>query len=123
MQHGSDVNTGVGSADVAWLGRLVTKVENSIDKLTDKIDQLKGSQEAMRQAIAVDQDKMREAFRLQVQSVDDRVDHLERELVRLRLIASATIAVAMVIIAGLGSIAVPRMFGNQPHSGNVQQVK
>lgn len=123
MQPMNDVNTGVGSSDVAWLGRLVTKVESSIDKLTDKIDQLKGSQEAMRQTIAVDQDKMREAFRAQVQSVDDRVDHLERELVRLRLIASATIAVAMVLVAGLGSIAVPRMFGNQQNSGSIQQLK
>lgn len=120
MQPTNDVNTGVGSSDVAWLGRLVTKVESSIDKLTDRIDQLKGSQEAMRQTIAVDQDKMREAFREQVKNVDDRVDSLERELVRLRLIASATIAVAMIIIAGLGSIAVPRMFGDRPvpsHTG------
>ncbi|MBL1177833.1 hypothetical protein [Pantanalinema sp. GBBB05] len=114
MQPVNEVNTGVGSADVAWLGRLVTKVENSIDKLTDKIDQLKGSQEAMRQAIAVDQDKMREAFRQQVNEVDQRVDHLERELVRLRLIASATVAIAMIVTAGLGAIAVPRMFGDRP---------
>lgn len=113
MNANHEPNTGIGSSDAAWLGRLVTKVEITIEKLGDKIDQLRDSQDAMKQTIAVDQERMREAFRSQVHDVDCRVDSLEKELVRLKLIASAAVAVAMVFVVGLGAIAVPRMFGDR----------
>lgn len=113
MNGGNEPNTGTGQPEIAWIGRLVTKVEMSVDKLADKVDQ-------MRQAIAVDQERMRDAFRTQVHDVDNRVDSLERELVRLKMIASIGTAIAMVVLVGLGAIAVPRMFGNHP---TVQQSK
>ncbi|MBL1179450.1 hypothetical protein [Pantanalinema sp. GBBB05] len=113
LMHGNhEPNTGTGSSDIAWIGRLITKVELSVDKLADRVDQ-------MRQAIAVDQERMRDAFRSQVSEVDSRVDHLEKELVRLKLIASAATAIAMVFVVGLGAIAVPRMFGDR--SGTEQR--
>lgn len=112
MHSNHEPNTGTGSSDIAWIGRLITKVELSVDKLADRVDQ-------MRQAIAVDQERMRDAFRTQVSEVDSRVDHLEKELVRLKLIASAATAIAMVFVVGLGAIAVPRMFGDR--SGTEQR--
>lgn len=114
MNAQNDPNTGIGNSDIAWLGRLVTKVEGTLEKLTDRIDQLKTSQESMRQAITIDQQQMRDAFRSEVHAVDCRVDKVEQELVRLRVIASAAVAIAMVITVGLGAIAVPRLFGDRP---------
>lgn len=100
-------NTGISNSDVAWLGRLVTKVETSVDKLGERI-------EALQRTMAQDMRDMRDGFRAEVDRVENRVTAMEVEIAKLRQIAAAAVAVAGVCLAGLGAIAVPRLWGNAP---------
>lgn len=55
----NDENTASGSSETAWLGRFVARVENSVDKLADRLASIE-------RAISSDMKEMREGFRAEV---------------------------------------------------------
>lgn len=121
MTYPSEENTKPSARDIAWLEKLMERVAGNVDKLNDRIGGLeKGLGDrisGLEKAVANDMQQMREGFRAQVVATEEKMERriatLEIESAKLRQIAGATIAVALVCLSGLGVIAVPRLFGDR----------
>lgn len=101
----------VSSSDAAWLGRLIARVEGSLDKLADKVSGLE-------QAISADMKDMREGHRREIQELENRVSVAEARLAQMDVfvkILSAIGGAALVVMVG---IMLPNMLKATPGSSN-----
>lgn len=95
----------IGSANAAWLGRLISRVETSVDKLASKIEGLEG-------AIATDMRDLREGFRREVNEVETRVNSVEHRLAQLEVSNKILAAIGGAALVGLIAIGVPKIWGS-----------
>jgi|GEM_PF-5850306 len=103
MPNQDEVNSSIGSAETAWLGRLITRVEGSVDKLADRI-------QGLEKAIDQDMKDMREGFRREVAEVDNRVARLETRLAQLDVTNKIIASLGAAALVGLVAIAITRVF-------------
>lgn len=108
MANADIENSAIGSANAAWLGRLITRVETSVDRLADKV-------EGLESAIATDMKDMREGFRREVGEVESRLSVAERRIAQLDVANRILAAIGGAILVGLIALALPKMF-SAPHS-------
>ncbi len=106
MANADIENSAIGSANAAWLGRLITRVETSVDRLADKV-------EGLESAIAVDMKDLREGFRREVNEVESRLAVAERRIAQLDVSNRILAAVGGAILVGLIALALPKLFA--PH--------
>ncbi|MBF2025617.1 MAG: hypothetical protein IGS48_02460 [Oscillatoriales cyanobacterium C42_A2020_001] len=109
MPNQDEVNSAIGSAETAWLGRLITRVEGSVDKLADRI-------QGLEKAIDQDMKDMREGFRREVAEVDNRVARLETRLAQLDVTNKIIASLGAAALVGLVAIAITRVFNPPSHS-------
>lgn len=101
-----DENSAIGSHNAAWLGRLITRVESSVDKLADRI-------EGLETAIASDMKDMREGFRRQVSDVEARVNLVETRLAQVDMVNKILAAIGGAMLVGFVTMGMPRIWGQQ----------
>ncbi len=109
MHAANGEDSQIGRANAEWLGRLITRVELSVDKLASKIEGLEG-------AIATDMKELREGFRREVNEVETRVNTVENRVAQLEVSNRILAAIGGAALVGLIALAVPKIWGTQPHS-------
>lgn len=112
-------NTSAGNNDAAWLGRLITKLENSVDKLGDRIG-------GVERALSQDMIGMREGFRAEVHKargemqaiaaqLEDRIDDLEKANTQLQVTNKILQVIGGALLVGVLALAVTRIYNPPAH--------
>ncbi len=116
MAYTEPGNSGVGDPQISMLARMVSRVENGVDGLAEKVERLQIT-------ISQDQKEMREAFRAEVRQVDQRVAVLEHKIAQMDVTNKILTAIGAALLVGLLGMAVPRIWGPVPQHPAIQQTK